>query len=768
MGSPIGPTCANLYMHTHVDDHLLKIPGVVSTYRYLDDIFFIIQGKENALKLQDELNKIDPPYMRFTVEIDEKQVSFLDVMVYKEGDHLLVRPYTKPANKFLYLPFVSFHADNNKLGFIKTELQRLARNSSKVEDYYSSAREFVKNLVARGYKRSFIARAVGSIQYADRELFLRKKEKPKIDDANAKVMIYKTHLDVDTRNKRLQGLIRQTLLDHPPDPVVFDVNRDRVIFALTKSPSFSSLLINNTGTINPLDRFKKKDDKNEEKNKSIIPHSMAPIAQGKLEEPIVFPVVSPNVPPVEPDVINVEDISSSKEITIITRIGGIGPHKPEVKNPNNPNNPIAVIDLSAPKRQRTSASSVIVSNQPRPSLYSKPVPKPVQYIEENRIPIATNSPPSPSSITIEVLPDDENIMDDEMSFFTYPDSRTSGRRKLTEPTQAQNELETTGILLTKCNAVKRKRSITSSPAVPVPAIEMQTDSSPPRQKVRMEYPAPRRTLEDLIRENQERTSKRSKMSTTPTKTATTTTTTMVVKDNTIEELPNTIVGNRPPVSDFLRQHRKNSPRSNPVLIATHFQIAKVPRVINRNRNSNISTHNNLTNRSKDRITLEYDHDGNEIEIHEYVSSDEEPPERIFPTYLSTESERPDVADFLEKGRIYVYEGPEVAKYFRFNPRSQFNTYVSSKTGQYRSFTNHENTPVEWKLICTDYSRYDNFAEDNEMPNRKFLYIHMNGVINWRFKKSPNFVRTSYNDIPYISRHRLNWNVVLKYNMKKIM
>jgi hypothetical protein len=715
MGSPIGPTCANLYMHTYVDHHLEKIPGVIAAFRYLDDIFFVMNGKDNALNLQDELNKIDPPHMKFTVEIDENQVSFLDVMVYKEGDELLVRPYAKPANKFLYLPYISFHADNNKLGFIKTELQRLIRNSSKVEDYYSSAKDFVNNLVARGYKRPFIARALGSIQYTDRDRFLEKKEKHIFKKGDPKVFIYRTHLDVDTRNKRLQNLVRETISEISPDPVVFDPKRDRIIFALTKSPSFSSLLINNTGVINPLDRFKKianKTDK-DDKGKEIVVMSSTDLVVHKAPNPSNVPVIQPNGPSNFPVVLRVDEGSKNKELTLIPRI--------------TDDSQIAISAPSAPKRARIAVRS----------LYTKPVPKILQKQPPTQVKIEDTSqyntyPPRPSSIVIEILPDDEKVMEDVMPQVTYPNSRTTGNGSAEEPIVfLDDEDEPITDTPARQNPVKRKRSIISS----APSEEnSNSDSQPEEKKVKSSHndiPTVSSPVIDSV-------------------TSTTIPTIVNNEAPNFDDLPNTIVGDMPHNPLEIRQIEK--PNSN---LNQHENPTR-QRII----------HSNILNKQRmiTKFARQNFDDSDKYDDEDGQNEWDNP--KIYPTHLSRNSLRYDVIEYTERGKVYVYEGPEVEKYFRLNPTSHSGTYTT-RDGRTKAFINHPNTDVEEKLISTDYiSNHDNLYYGNNNQNRRLLYIRMNGTINWKFKKAEHYVRTANNDIPHIERGKLNWDLINEQNLRK--
>ncbi|KAI8968777.1 hypothetical protein BDB01DRAFT_695692, partial [Pilobolus umbonatus] len=54
-------------------------------------------------------------------------------------------------NKYLYVPFHSYHPKENKSGFIKAELIRYVRNCSSYEDFATVASNFFVRLRDRGY-----------------------------------------------------------------------------------------------------------------------------------------------------------------------------------------------------------------------------------------------------------------------------------------------------------------------------------------------------------------------------------------------------------------------------------------------------------------------------------------------------------------------------------------------------------------------------------------------------------------------------------------
>ena len=85
-----------------------------------------------------ELGNNYHPTIKFTAEISDTEITFLDTCVYKgerfkEESVLDVRTHFKPTETFQYTHFTSCHPPGVRKGFIKGEALRLLRtNSSKV------------------------------------------------------------------------------------------------------------------------------------------------------------------------------------------------------------------------------------------------------------------------------------------------------------------------------------------------------------------------------------------------------------------------------------------------------------------------------------------------------------------------------------------------------------------------------------------------------------------------------------------------------------
>lgn len=264
MGSPFGPTAANVFLHHKVDNHLInknEFPEIEFVARYLDDVLFILAADTNITEFQQKLNSIHAA-MKFTLDASPTNVDFLDITIYKgnrfqSSGVLDLKTFSKPMNKFLYIPYLSLHTTKTLKGFIKTEFMRLLRNSSNERVFLRSALEFVHNLRARGYPCHFIRNVWLNINYNQRHLVLRDippKEKATPTQSDDQPLIYVSHLDRHTRTGLWRDIVKNRLREIKKAQMSSSVTQlltqqPRLIMALRKSPTLYNVMVFNKPSI---------------------------------------------------------------------------------------------------------------------------------------------------------------------------------------------------------------------------------------------------------------------------------------------------------------------------------------------------------------------------------------------------------------------------------------------------------------------------------------------------------------------------------------
>ena len=127
MGSPLGPTLANIFLGYHEKKWLADCPveyRPIKYKRYVDDCFLVFNSKVQADKFLEYLNN-KHKNISFTAEFEENNnLPFLDILITKEKDFLSTDVFRKNTYTGLGLNFHSFVPMLFKTNSIKTLLHR--------------------------------------------------------------------------------------------------------------------------------------------------------------------------------------------------------------------------------------------------------------------------------------------------------------------------------------------------------------------------------------------------------------------------------------------------------------------------------------------------------------------------------------------------------------------------------------------------------------------------------------------------------------------
>ena len=123
------PTHFLIFMAEVATDIINQSPNIpLICKRIIDDIFSVRNTNKEAINNFTELANSFHPAIKFTAEISDTEITFLDTCVCK-GDR-----FFKPTESFQYTHFDSCHPTDVRKGFIKGEaLRRLRTNSSKAK-----------------------------------------------------------------------------------------------------------------------------------------------------------------------------------------------------------------------------------------------------------------------------------------------------------------------------------------------------------------------------------------------------------------------------------------------------------------------------------------------------------------------------------------------------------------------------------------------------------------------------------------------------------
>ena len=139
MGSPLGPTLANIFLCFHEKIWLENCPiefKPVVYRRFVDDTFLLFRSREHIEKFRNYLN-CQHPNIKFTSEIEENSsISFLDIKINKELNSFSTSVYRKPTFSGVFTNFESFIPLSYKTGLILTLLFRAFNLCSSFELFH--------------------------------------------------------------------------------------------------------------------------------------------------------------------------------------------------------------------------------------------------------------------------------------------------------------------------------------------------------------------------------------------------------------------------------------------------------------------------------------------------------------------------------------------------------------------------------------------------------------------------------------------------------
>ena len=119
-----------LYLDWHRDNCLILWDGI----------------DEKRQELYNFINTINPD-LKFTLEIGNQSISFLDLRISIVGNKLTTTVYSKPTDSHLYLHADSCHKKSSMKGIQKGVSLRLRHICSSDNDYTAKSKEYTKYLV---------------------------------------------------------------------------------------------------------------------------------------------------------------------------------------------------------------------------------------------------------------------------------------------------------------------------------------------------------------------------------------------------------------------------------------------------------------------------------------------------------------------------------------------------------------------------------------------------------------------------------------------
>ena len=158
MGTRMGPSYANLFVgyveHQFFNQYNGPKPELYG--RYIDDcIGAISSSREELDHFITSVNSFHPA-LKYTWEISETSLAFLDIKVSISGNVLCTSVHYKPTDSHSYLLYSSSHPSHVKNSIPYCQFLRLRRLCSDDSDFSSKSEEMCQFFEKRGYPVSVV------------------------------------------------------------------------------------------------------------------------------------------------------------------------------------------------------------------------------------------------------------------------------------------------------------------------------------------------------------------------------------------------------------------------------------------------------------------------------------------------------------------------------------------------------------------------------------------------------------------------------------
>ena len=154
MGSPLGPTLANIFLCHYESQWLASCPSAFKPLlykRYVDDTFTCFRSPDHISSFLTYLNS-QHPNIKFTVELPTNNtLPFLDVNATFENNSFITSVYRKPTFTGLGTNFHSFLYSKFKVNSIKTLIYRAYHISSSYLNFHNEITFLKKFFYNNGY-----------------------------------------------------------------------------------------------------------------------------------------------------------------------------------------------------------------------------------------------------------------------------------------------------------------------------------------------------------------------------------------------------------------------------------------------------------------------------------------------------------------------------------------------------------------------------------------------------------------------------------------
>lgn len=182
MGSKMAPNYACLYMGLFEHQYVLNSTNpfyskIIFYKRFVDDIFTIMECTVDELKCFHEYLNSCNEHLQFTLEHHAQRISFLDVLVYRDGLSLKTDLFRKATDRNTILHGDSFHPKQLIKSLPISQFHRVRRICSDASTYSAQSSDMAKRFLNRGYKHTWVDAAMTRFDHTTQEECLKPKQR---------------------------------------------------------------------------------------------------------------------------------------------------------------------------------------------------------------------------------------------------------------------------------------------------------------------------------------------------------------------------------------------------------------------------------------------------------------------------------------------------------------------------------------------------------------------------------------------------------------
>ena len=146
--------------------------------RYINDIFSLWNVDKKEIEEFIVLANSHHLTMKFTAEIPDKEINFLDTKGERFNKQVIlaIGTHFNSTGTFQYTHLSSCHPPGVRKGFIKGEALRLLRTNSSVKWFDENITQFKTRHHARDYPNNLVERIRSEVKFSERKSALQQRE----------------------------------------------------------------------------------------------------------------------------------------------------------------------------------------------------------------------------------------------------------------------------------------------------------------------------------------------------------------------------------------------------------------------------------------------------------------------------------------------------------------------------------------------------------------------------------------------------------------